>query len=101
MLVCNYAEATGVVAAGAKAYVILQLGGNLPERVRVLAHSRGGRWVEKWENLRRLTNFRLVTIPPGHPRYDDRRLFGEATEGHLDEVLRAAAEVGGPAARRG
>lgn len=74
-LACNYHTPTGVASTGAAAYIILSnLGGNLPERVQVLVRSRGRRWVAKWENARRLGNFRLKTLPPQHPRYDDERI---------------------------
>ena len=90
-IACNYREGTGVAAEGALAYVILQLGGNLPDRVRVLARSRGGRWVEKWESMRRLTNFRLKTIPPAHPRYGDERInWADATDENVAVLARVA-----------
>lgn len=92
-VVCNYIEGTSIVAEGARAYVVLQLGGNLPERVRVVVRSRGGRWVSKWENMRRLDNFRLTTIPPEHPRYSDERLWGGATPDHVARLVRARAEL--------
>jgi hypothetical protein len=93
VLVCNYAESTNVAGAGAKAYVLLQFGGNLPERVRVLVRSRGGRWVEKWESVRRLGNPRLKTLPPDHPRHGDERLIGEAREDHLRWFVAAQSEM--------
>jgi hypothetical protein len=73
-IVCNYLEATNVSAVGSRAYVSWSTGGALPERVMVLARSRHGRWINKWENTRRLGNFRAVTLPPEHPRYDDERV---------------------------
>jgi hypothetical protein len=91
VIACNYTGPTKVAAAGARAYVIPQFGGNLPERVRVLVRSRGGRWVEKWESMKRLDNFRMKTIPPGHPRYDDDRLWPGVTVHDADvENLRLA-----------
>lgn len=94
VIVCNYTEATSIVSEGAKAYVVpLYLGGNLPERVMVLARSRGGRWVEKWENMRRLGSFRLKTLPPEHPRYADQRLAIEATEEMLARLTRAQGQI--------
>lgn len=90
-IVCNYTESTKIVKAGSKAYVVhAYLGGNLPERVLVIARSRGGRWVEKWESLRRLGNFRLKTLPPEHPRREHHWLQYSATEEHLDRLRRAA-----------
>jgi hypothetical protein len=91
VIACNYTEPTKVVAAGARAYVIPQLGGNLPERVR----SRGGRWVEKWESVKRLDNFRLKTIPPSHPRHGDDRLWPDVliSEADVYALKRAKADV--------
>lgn len=93
VVVCNYAAATNIASAGAKAYVIPQLGGNLPERVRVLVQFRGGRWVEKWENMRRLDNFRLKTIPPEHPKYTDERLWTADPEESLRRAVTARAQM--------
>jgi hypothetical protein len=86
VIACNYTEPTSVAAAGALAYVVPQLGGNLPESVRVLVRSRGGRWVEKWERTGRLDNFRLKTLPPEHPRYGDDRLWPTATVSETDVI---------------
>jgi hypothetical protein len=73
---CNYAEGISAVRAGAKCYVSLANpgAGDDPDRIQVLARSRGGRWIVKWEATKRLTNFRAVTIPPDHPLYDDGRI---------------------------
>lgn len=91
-IACNYLEGTNVASEGAKAYVCLHyLGGNLPERVTIVARSRGGRWVEKWENTRRLGDYRVVTIPPEHPmRTVERRAVALATR---EEAERALARV--------
>jgi len=101
VIVCNYTEGTGIVAKGAKAYVVLQLGGNLPENIPVVVRSRGGRWVRKWERVRRLDNFRLKTLPPEHPRYSDDRIFEPYD---ADEALRrlrwAHSEMTRPASER-
>jgi len=96
VIACNYIEGTNVAALGAKAYVIPQLGGNLPERVRILARSRGGRWVEKWESVRRLSHFRIVTLPPEHPRYADARLWDcEVGESDVRRLEWAREEMAG------
>lgn len=88
-IVCNYIVPTKIVALGARAYVVtMYLGGNLPERVMVVVRSRGGRWVEKWESMRRLDDFRLATIPPGHPRYGDERVCVLPDPERLGEKLR-------------
>ena len=95
VIACNYTEPTSVAAGGALAYVVPQLGGNLPERVRVLVRSRSGRWVEKWEAIWRLDNFRLKTLPPDHPRYGDERLWPDTviTEQDVAALALARAEV--------
>jgi len=89
VIACNYVEATHVASLGTKAYVSWPLGGNLPERMQVLVRSRGGRMVHKWENTRRLGNFRPKTLPPEHPLYGDERVIGhsdpEATARDLNE----------------
>jgi hypothetical protein len=84
---CNYAESTKIAAKGAKAYVLLFNPGNASDRIVVLVRSRGGRWVQKWEDARRLTNPRAVTIPPGHPRYDDDRMLWYDEADQLAESL--------------
>jgi hypothetical protein len=95
VIACNYDSGRRAVAQGALAYVLPQLGGNLPERVRVLVRSRGGRWIEKWENVRRLVNFRLKTLPPEHPRYADERTHPRAqvTEEHVRLLVECRAEL--------
>lgn len=64
---CNYVEPTGVASKGARAFVTRSNGGNGNDRVMVLVYSRGARWVEKWEDVRRLGNFRIKTLPAEHP----------------------------------
>lgn len=66
---CNYVEATNVAAEGARAFVVRLNRGNGNDRIMVLVYSRGHRWVDKWENVRRLGNFRAKTLPPEHPLY--------------------------------
>lgn len=92
---CNYLEATNVASEGTKAFVCFHyLGGNLPERIKVVARSRGGRWIEKWENTRRLGNYRIVTIPPEHPmRSVERRDVALASREHAEQALARLAEV--------
>lgn len=66
---CNYAVATSTCAAGARAYVVLLNPGNGSNRICILARSRGGRMVSKWEDIRKLKDFRAKTVPPEHPAY--------------------------------
>ena len=67
---CNYAIATKMVSLGSLAYLINENPGWGGERVQILARSRGGRWIRKWEASWRLHNFRFKTIPPENPVYD-------------------------------
>ena len=62
VLTCNYRGGTSVHAAGAKAYVLRVNGGD-PDRPVLLARSRSGRWVQRYEDRRRLHNFRVTTVP--------------------------------------
>jgi hypothetical protein len=70
-IACNIAEPTKECVRGALAFVINDNPGNGGESMQVLARSRSGRWIRKWERLYRLCNFRVKTIPPTHPRYED------------------------------
>lgn len=60
LVTANYREATKIAKKGAKAYVLWMAGDG--ESVNVLVRSRGGRHVEKWERVQRLTNFRIKTV---------------------------------------
>jgi hypothetical protein len=80
-MACNYAEPVSEAACGALAWVRWPNWGGGNDRVPLLVRSRGGRWIEKWEAMHRLTNFRLKTIPPGHPLYD--RLIWQPGEDDL------------------
>lgn len=80
---CNYAEGISPVAEGARAYVVYTNDGWDNERICVLARSRSGRWIEKWEDIRRLGNFRVKTLPPEHPLYSNDRLFPAEHASHL------------------
>ena len=59
---CNYIMSTSACSKGAKAFVLGENPGNGNDRIRVLARSRGGRWIEKYEDSRHLGNFRVVTV---------------------------------------
>lgn len=80
VVACNYTEGTGVAAPGALCYVSLSNPGGGSDRLLIVVRSRGGRWVQKWENIRRLANFRLKTLPPEHPRYQDQRIQDGSSE---------------------
>lgn len=74
-IACNIAEPTKECVAGALAFVINFNPGSGGESMHVYARSRSGRWIRKWERLHRLTNFRVKTIPPAHPRYSVEDIF--------------------------
>lgn len=96
VITCNYLAGTKVVAKGAKAHVATAfLGGNLPERVYVVVCSRGGRWIEKWESVQRLGNFRPTTLAADNPRYANHWLQSEATEKDVAALVRSRTEVTG------
>ena len=94
VIACNYTEAISECSAGSLAYVIGVPGD--PSRIHLLTRSRSGRWIDKWESLKRLDNFRGKTIPPEHPLYKDGRLFdyGEYRQKYLDWLFLAKPELG-------
>lgn len=51
-IACNVREAGKVTTAGALAYVRNPNFDNASERVEVLVRSRGGRWIQRWEDTR-------------------------------------------------
>jgi hypothetical protein len=71
VIACNYLLPTNVTFQGAKAYVVRMNPGGGNDRIVVFARSRSGRWVQKWEKIGLLSNFRFKNITPGHPRYFD------------------------------
>jgi hypothetical protein len=70
VIACNITIPTGPASTGSLAYLQWTNGGGGNDRVNLLIRSRGGRWIEKWEDMRRLSSFRHKTIPPEHPLYD-------------------------------
>lgn len=71
---CNYLETTRVAPLGARAYVAASSPVAIYGRIVVLVRSHGGRWVQKWENLQRLGNFRVKVLPPEHGHHRDERI---------------------------
>jgi hypothetical protein len=61
VIACNTISDDPSYSRGSLAYV-MQLAG---ERARVLIHSRGGRWVERWVAISQLANFRFKQVPVG------------------------------------
>lgn len=91
VVACNFQRSHSAIPKGALAYVYMPNPGNAHERMWLLVRSRGGRWIEQWEALKHLGNFRAKTIPPGHPLYDDERLWEYKADDlarHLHELSR-------------
>lgn len=75
VLQCNYTETTNIAPQGARAYLVSTNRGNGNDRVEILVRSHSGRWVEKYERIDRLENWRVKTLPPRHPLYSHERLW--------------------------
>lgn len=87
---CNLTAGQKTATKGARAYVTLPNGGGGSDRIEILLRSRGGRWIEKWQDIRTLADFRVKTIPLGHPLYHDQRIWfdyePELWTGRLNEA---------------
>jgi hypothetical protein len=68
VLACNYRIGVKACSAGSLAYVTNTNPGWGAERIEILARSRSGRWILKWESLYRLYNFRFKTMPDENPK---------------------------------
>jgi hypothetical protein len=73
VIACNYVVATSECRQNAFAYLSFMTGGE-NSRIQVLARSRSGRWVHRWEPLENLGHFRYKSLPPEHPLYGDERV---------------------------
>jgi len=73
---CNLTRGQSTASAGARAYVVLTNPGGGSDRIVVLLRSRSGRWIEKWQDIRTLENFRVKTIPVEHQMYGNDRITG-------------------------
>jgi hypothetical protein len=82
---CNYKRGKPYAAEGARAYMRFGLPG-LPDRAPVLVRSRSGRWIEHWEALDNLENFRFKTLPEEHPLYKDERIADYLEQDTLDRI---------------
>ncbi len=91
VVACNYGEATSVAPQGALAFVVYPDPDGFGKRVELLVRSRSGRWVRKYEDIRRVTNFRAKTVPPEHPRHGDKRLWDHEAEGTAAKLAEARA----------
>jgi hypothetical protein len=94
-IACNHAGSRHI-SPGARCYLI-EVSSAVPS-IRVLARSRGGRWVDTWVRSKHLGGFRVKTIPPSHPLYGDERVtyapeLRELLDRHLEHALAWQAEV--------
>ena len=67
-IACNYAAGTKIARDGARCYLLWRTGGD-NRRCKVLAKSRGGRWITKWEPIVMLDRFRIVRVPEARPEF--------------------------------
>ncbi len=72
-IACNYSTGAKTATEGSIAYVVQLNPGGGNDRILILSRSRGHRWIEKWEAITRLNNFRSKTVPMDNPLY--RRLL--------------------------
>jgi hypothetical protein len=82
-VVCNSAVPTSECSVGTLAFVLQSAGS---WRIRLFFRSRSGRWITKWEDIRRFGNFRFKTIPDGHPAYYHLNIYPtDSTDDHILE----------------
>jgi hypothetical protein len=95
VIACNLTEGVSEAREGALCYILDSNLDNAAERVRLLMRSHSGRWIRKWESLKRVGNFRLKTLPSGHPRYNDDILHDGVVdiEKHLGACQSAKARL--------
>lgn len=90
VIACNYVGDVASISNGSKAYVTLLNTGSGHLRVMVIIRTRSGRWVHKWESIKRLDNFRVKTLPKEHFFYADERIIDGKGWGKyetLDELV--------------
>jgi hypothetical protein len=90
---CNIREATKIYPAGAKAYLVISNPGNGHERIVILGRSYGGRWIEKWERIDNLRDFRAKTLPPEHPFYDNDRIWDVVQDVAATDIAAQLQEI--------
>jgi hypothetical protein len=88
VIVCNYRTGNSAVSEGSKAYVDMVAGDGLS--LAVYVRSRGGRWIRRWERIKKMENFRFKTLPPEHPRYGD--VFGHWRDSEIDRLYLCASD---------
>lgn len=94
---CNIAAPTKVATRGSRAYLVRLNPGGGDDRIVVLVRSRGRRFVQKWENIKNLTDFRVKTVPPEHPMYHFADLIDRGDEAAVivDQLYAARLTWGG------
>jgi hypothetical protein len=70
IVACNYAVPVKASSKGTLCFVLRANNGNANESVVILCRSRGGRWIERWERIDRLTNFRFKTVVSADPVFE-------------------------------
>lgn len=90
VIACNYAETSPEASAGALGYVCRVAFGD-KARVLVWVRSRNGRWIQKWQRIINLTNFRLKTLPAEHPRYNDALILKFESRERAERMLKSVA----------
>lgn len=96
----NYLEPTKTSRTGARAWY-LPPNHDPGEGIRVLAVSRGGRMIDKWDRPRRLAGWRVKTIPDSHPfrRHPSWRCAVFYTDRAEAERMAASLQAQGDVAR--
>jgi hypothetical protein len=77
VIACDYALSTRGVAKGSIAYVLDSNPGGGNSTLPVLVQTPKGKWVNRWEPIICLSNFRLATVPDTHSQYAE---LGESTD---------------------
>ncbi len=75
---CNYSVPVKAASRRSIAYVLNVNRGGGAERIEILSRSRDGRWINRWERIDRLTNFRFKTVVPENPIYNEIKFAPQA-----------------------
>jgi hypothetical protein len=95
VVTCNYIETARASSSGSKCYLIHSNPGGGNDRIYILARSRSGRWISRWENIKRLDNFRCKKVFPGHFIYSDERIYDYDPEKMVDTLTTSRAHLMG------
>lgn len=68
MVACNH-TGNRYISEGALAFVKWTNPGNGNDRIPIFVRTRSGRWINKWERIDRLSNFRVKTVTEHHPAF--------------------------------